>query len=134
MTDLPALSPDQPELRTLCQLAGIAPSRLAAAFNDPEHLFSHISRDELERFMASCQRLDLLQRRLIAALGIMTVFYDLQVKMVKNPDLGLSQTGMWRDITSAIQGATNALSNFNSMIVGAQGNAARLRGFLTGGL
>ena len=59
---------DASELRLIAQLAGIAPSRLAQAFNDPTHLFHHLNRDELERFKDSCDRLAGVQARMLEAL------------------------------------------------------------------
>ena len=61
-------SPDLPELRLIAQLAGIAPSRLAAAFNDPAHLMEHLTRDELKQFQAACFRLGEVQSRMMQAL------------------------------------------------------------------
>ena len=70
MADLPALSPDLPELRIIAQFAGIAPSRLAAAFNNPEHFLDHMTPDELDRFKDSCDRLNAIQVRMLAAVDI----------------------------------------------------------------
>ena len=48
MTD--PISPDSPEFRLLCQLAGLKPSAFAAALNNPEHFSKHITADELSRY------------------------------------------------------------------------------------
>lgn len=63
------LGVDTPELRLIAQLAGIAPSRLAAALNNPEHLYQHLTLDELKRFEESCIRLSGVQARMIEALS-----------------------------------------------------------------
>ena len=70
MSDSSRFAPDLPELRIIAQFAGIAPSRLAAAFNNPEHFLDHITPDELDRFKDSCDRLSALQVRMLAAVDI----------------------------------------------------------------
>ncbi len=58
---------DMPELVALAQLSGVAPSKMAAAFSDPEHLFEHISLDELARIKESTDRLAALSAQLAKA-------------------------------------------------------------------
>jgi hypothetical protein len=50
-------SPDAPEVRFIAQLAGIAPSRLAAFVNDPKHARQHMTPDEGKRLMDAFGRL-----------------------------------------------------------------------------
>ena len=69
MTDLATFSPDLPELRLLAQFVGIAPSRLAAAFSDPAHLFEHITLDELQRFKENCDRVGALMVDMAASMA-----------------------------------------------------------------
>ena len=69
MSDIP-ITADLPELRLLAQLAGIAPSRMAAAFNDPEHFFKHMTLDELNALKASVDRFAAVQDQLLAAVLI----------------------------------------------------------------
>ena len=57
MSDSRPFSPDLPELRLLCQLAGIKPSSIAAALNNPEFFNKHVNSEELERFAAAESRL-----------------------------------------------------------------------------
>ena len=63
-------SPDSPELTGIAQMAGIAPEKLAAALTDPSRLFEHITLEELQSLQQSCNRLGVLQARLIAAMEI----------------------------------------------------------------
>ena len=70
MTDSSGFSPDLPELRLIAQLAGIAPSRLAAAFNSPEHFMDFITQEQLDRFSKSLNRLHAVQVQMIAAVDI----------------------------------------------------------------
>jgi hypothetical protein len=56
LTDSSHIAPDLPEFRLLAQVAGIKPSALAAALNNPEHFSKHISAEELSRFLASMTR------------------------------------------------------------------------------
>ena len=65
-----AISPDMPELRLWAQLVGIAPSRLAAAFNDPLRLHEHITFDEMNMIAGTAGRLAALQARMLAALEL----------------------------------------------------------------
>jgi hypothetical protein len=59
---------DQPELVALANLAGVAPSRVAAAFNNPVALFSHLSLDEIQRLHRACERLGSLTAALAVGL------------------------------------------------------------------
>lgn len=58
---------DQPELVALSNLAAVAPSKVAAAFNEPEQFFLHLSLDELARLQAACERLGALALQLSEA-------------------------------------------------------------------
>ncbi len=56
---------DQPELVALANLASVAPSKVAAAFNDePEQFFVHLSLDELQRLQGAAERLAALSGEL----------------------------------------------------------------------
>lgn len=59
---------DQPELVALGTLSGVAPSRMAAAFNDADHFFTHLTLDELIRVQGACERLGSLSSLLAASL------------------------------------------------------------------
>ncbi len=59
---------DQPELVALANLAGVAPSKVAAAFNDPLTLFSHLTLDEIQRLQGACERLGSLTAALATGL------------------------------------------------------------------
>lgn len=63
-------SPDLPELRLLAQVAGVAPSRMAAAFSDPEHFTNHMTVEEINRFKEGCDRLFAVQADMTAALNV----------------------------------------------------------------
>ncbi len=41
----------------MAQLAAVAPSRVAMAFNDPPALYAHLSLDEIQRLTGACERL-----------------------------------------------------------------------------
>jgi hypothetical protein len=64
------ISPDLPALRMLAQTAGVAPSHVAAGFTDPEHLFAHITLEELARLTKACFEFVALSERLVAAATI----------------------------------------------------------------
>lgn len=68
MSDSVAISPDLPELRLICQLAGIKPSSLAAALNNSENFSAHLSADELSRYLAAVTRLYSFTTRIQAIL------------------------------------------------------------------
>jgi hypothetical protein len=72
----PPISPDQPELRLLAQLAGCAPSKLAAAFNNPEHLFKHVTLEQLARLKESCDRLAALMVLMTARADVALAAYS----------------------------------------------------------
>lgn len=61
---------DAPELVALANLAGVAPSKLAAGFNDAENLFTYLGLDELDRVRGACERLGALTAVLAQALDI----------------------------------------------------------------
>lgn len=58
---------DLPELVALGNLAGVAPSKIAGAFNDAEHFFDHLTLDELQRLQGACERLGALSEALAAS-------------------------------------------------------------------
>ena len=62
------VSADLPELRLVAQLAGIAPSKLAAGLNDPEHILDHLAPDEFYRCADGLRRFLAFERRMDAAL------------------------------------------------------------------
>lgn len=64
------IAADRPELVALAALASLAPSRMATAFNDPEHLFEHLTLEELGRLQGATTRLAALQAELGAALEV----------------------------------------------------------------
>jgi hypothetical protein len=66
MTDTSPLSPDLPELRLICQLAGIRPDRFAKALNDPQG--KHCSVEELVRYLDAAERVLGLVRRIYSTL------------------------------------------------------------------
>lgn len=61
-------SPDLPELRLLAQLAGLKPSAVAAALNNPEHFNKHVSSEEMARFANAESRVIALITRINAHL------------------------------------------------------------------
>jgi len=63
-----AVLADQPELVALGSLAAVAPSRMAAAFNEPDKFFEHLSLEELSRLKAACERLSALQQEMTLAM------------------------------------------------------------------
>ena len=58
---------DQPELVALGTLAGVAPSRMAAAFNDADHFFDHLTLGELDRIQGACARMAQFQQQMTTA-------------------------------------------------------------------
>ena len=58
---------DQPEVMALASLAAVPASKMAAAFNDAEHFFEHLSLDDLGRLTAAVERLGALSEALVAA-------------------------------------------------------------------
>lgn len=63
------LSPDLPELRLVCQLAGLKPSAMTAALNSPEHFSRFVSAEELLRYLKGVERLMALISRIDLVLG-----------------------------------------------------------------
>ena len=59
--------PDQPELLALAQLASVAPSKIAAAYNDPDAFFEHLTLPELDRIRDASERLGQLVTDMAAA-------------------------------------------------------------------
>jgi len=57
MSEPTPLSPDAPELRLLAQLGGVAPSRMADAYNDPDHFLEHMTLAEMKRLQGAYERL-----------------------------------------------------------------------------
>jgi hypothetical protein len=64
VTDSTSYSPDLPELRLLAQLAGVKPSALAAALNNPEHFSAHITTAQVSRYLSGVTRLSALTVRI----------------------------------------------------------------------
>lgn len=69
-----SISADLPELIALASMASVDPERMAAAFNDPENLFDHLTRDDLHQLKLSCDRLAVLQAQLTASADRYMVF------------------------------------------------------------
>jgi hypothetical protein len=67
---LVAILADDPELMALGTLSGVAPSKMAQGFNDPEHVFSFLDLNELSRIKGACERLGALTALIAAALDI----------------------------------------------------------------
>lgn len=65
-----AILADAPELVALGSLAGVAPSKMAQGFNDPEHLFDFLALDEIGRIQGACERLGALTAVLAASMAI----------------------------------------------------------------
>jgi hypothetical protein len=65
-----AFSPDLPELKIMAALAAVQPSAMAAAFNEPEKMFEHLTLGELDRLREAFVRCAILGERLAAACGI----------------------------------------------------------------
>ncbi len=63
-----AISADSPELKAFAMAGDIDPEKMAAAFNDPEHLFDHLTLAEIARFKIGCDRLVDLQKVMLAAM------------------------------------------------------------------
>jgi hypothetical protein len=57
-------------------MAGIAPTRMAAAFSDPEQMLKHISADELQRLVEGSIRLEAFALQLAAAFKIAEAAYE----------------------------------------------------------
>ena len=70
MTDLATISPDLPELRVLARAAGVAPSRMADAFNEPERMLEHITLEELARLKAMCDRMVVLMVQMTTSCNV----------------------------------------------------------------
>jgi hypothetical protein len=64
LSDSAPINPDEPELRLLAQLAGLKPSAIAAAVNNPEHFNKHVSAEEMARFAAASTRVIALISRI----------------------------------------------------------------------
>ncbi len=67
------ISGDNPELAALAQAAGVDPGKMAAAFNDPERFFEHLTPEELARINESCGRFQVLGNQLARALDVYTI-------------------------------------------------------------
>jgi hypothetical protein len=64
LSDSSSISPDQPELRLLAQLAGVKASALADAHNDPIHFSKHLRGDDFQRYLEATARLTKLIGRM----------------------------------------------------------------------
>lgn len=62
------ISPDQAEVASLALLSGLDPKKMAAAFNEPQKFFDHLSLPELTRLQETCQRFAIVQNLMIAAM------------------------------------------------------------------
>ena len=62
------ISADQPELQAFALLAGVEPWKMAMAFNDPDHLFDHLTLEEIARFKVGCEAIEVLRVRMLAAM------------------------------------------------------------------
>lgn len=65
-----AILADQPEVVSLATLASVAPSKVAAAFNDPNNFFDHLTLDELNRLQSAAARLGAVITEMGKALAI----------------------------------------------------------------
>jgi hypothetical protein len=65
---------DQPEVIALAGLASVPASKIAAAFNSPEHFFEHLALPELARLSAACERMAAVQRRMVEAMETYTKY------------------------------------------------------------
>jgi hypothetical protein len=63
---MPDFLPDQPELQALAQLSGVAPSKMAAAFDDIEHFSNHMTQEDIDRLRDAIERLSSLLRQFMA--------------------------------------------------------------------
>lgn len=61
---------DAPELRLIAQLAGVAPSRLAAGLNNPERILDHLSSTECFRIADAFKGLVDFEVRMNTALDV----------------------------------------------------------------
>ena len=61
------IAADTPELRLFAQLAGVAPSRMAVAFNDLKNPYEHITLEELELLFQPTRHLVELEQLLAFA-------------------------------------------------------------------
>lgn len=61
---------DAPELVALGNLAAVAPSKMAGAFNDAAHFFTYLDLDELQRIQGACERLGALTAALAQSMDI----------------------------------------------------------------
>ena len=77
---------DQPELVALGTLSGVAPSKMAQGFNDPEHLFTFLDLGEIQRIQGACERLGSLTAVLVQALDIYTEAAKAVVSGVSDAD------------------------------------------------
>lgn len=62
------LSPDSPAVQGMALAAGLEAWKLAAAFSDPEHLFDHLTLEEIARFRAGVDELETTRAVMLAAM------------------------------------------------------------------
>ncbi len=67
------IAADNRELVALAQASGVDPEKMAAAFNDPERFFDHLTLEELSQVQEATVRLQALAKALAASLDVYTV-------------------------------------------------------------
>lgn len=72
----PRLDVDAPELRLVAQLAGVAPARVVAAYNDPDTFLFHLTAEEVQRLGAAMDCLTGLLRHMAATAAIVSARLD----------------------------------------------------------
>jgi hypothetical protein len=87
---LMAISAETPALQALAALGGIEPQKMAAAFNDPEHLFDHLTLEELARLKAGCDQMAALQLVMVAAMDLCMAYA--KSGLVEDAAVGVEQT------------------------------------------
>lgn len=68
------LEAESPALKAFALVAGLEAWKLAAAFNDPEHLFDHLTLDEIARFKAGTDLLASTHAQMVEAMDRFLVF------------------------------------------------------------
>ena len=66
----PGVLSDSPELRAVASLAGVDPTRVLEAFNDPEQFNEHCSAAELSKFADALSRLTTFARSMPAVIDV----------------------------------------------------------------
>jgi hypothetical protein len=81
------ISPDEPELRLLAQLAGLKPSAIAAALNNPEHFNKHVNAEEMARFAGAESRVIALISRISTHLTPYIEAHTARIQKGKNANV-----------------------------------------------